>query len=499
MARSVAQCVATIRRPLLLVGVLLIGSLSGEQAASGAGSTFGSAGANASTTLIHGFFTGNGSWQLCSDATCGTSDQDWGADSLTYALSFRQRADPDPALVRVLAQLAASAPSYPAPCTGSSCGSWSDVPQWDTIALAREYEATRDPAVLAKAETAFEFVEGSPVFSLGACPTIRYQQPYGGTNDLKTLETDGNAIKAALLLYRDSGAANYLLIARQRYEAARRYFLDPKVPLYTAYVFDNGKTCTQLPHRFFASVNGDMIWNGLELSRDTGAPQYLGQAIATARAVAADLDDSRGIFVDLQAENDVVEPLVEAMFALAADEHLAFARNWIFRNASAALGARAPSGAFGRFFDGPAPTTTVTAWQTNGGLALEIAAAALAPNRTASEPRAWTGSVYVGAAITETPAQLTFSGSGIALVGTLGERCCESGHLRVFVDGQQTFDETGIWQDKSSAGISIPGTVLFAWRWPKPGRHTIRFEAGVPNKKEGTSFVDIQGYFAIKS
>ena len=66
------------------------------------------------------------------------------------------------------------------------------------------------------------------------------------------------------------------------------------------------------------------------------------------------------------------------------------------------------------------------------------------------------------------------------------------------VDGRETFDHTGIWQNKSSSGRSIPGTVLFAWRWPRPGRHTLRFEAGVPNAKEGTSFVHVQGYRAIR-
>jgi hypothetical protein len=264
------------------------------------------------------------------------------------------------------------------------------------------------------------------------------------------------------------------------------------------YVFDNGQACTQLPHRFFASVNGDMIWNGLALFHDTGQRAYLRQALATARAASTDLSDSRGIFTDLQAENDVVEPLVEAMYTLAVEEHVSFARSWILRNAAAALGARAADGAFGRFFDGPPPTTTVTAWQTNGGIALEIAAAALAPNSPAVTTPGWGQSTFVVKLITGTPAHLTFDGEGIALIGTLGEQCCESGHVGLLVDGRPTFDQTGIWQDKSSAGISIPGTVLFAWRWPAPGRHSIGFQAGATNGKEGTSFVHIQGYDLIR-
>ena len=58
------------------------------------------------------------------------------------------------------------------------------------------------------------------------------------------------------------------------------------MPLYTVYVFDDGHACRQLPHRFFASVNGDMIWSGAALYRDTGRRAYREQAISTARAVA---------------------------------------------------------------------------------------------------------------------------------------------------------------------------------------------------------------------
>ena len=141
------------------------------------------------------------------------------------------------------------------------------------------------------------------------------------------------------------------------------------MPLYTVYVLRRRPRCTQLPHRFFASVNGDMIWSGAELAKDTGQ-SGLPRAGARDRASRRlDLIDRRGVFADLQAENDVVEPLVEAMARLAQGGQ-AFARAWILRNAAAALSARTADGSFGRFFDGPPPRTTVTAWQTNGGLAL---------------------------------------------------------------------------------------------------------------------------------
>jgi hypothetical protein len=236
-----------------------------------------------------------------------------------------------------------------------------------------------------------------------------------------------------------------------------------------------------------------MIWNGLELARDTKKARYLGQAEASAKAVVQKLSDPAGVFADLQAENDIVEPLVEAMYGLATHEHAGFARQWILTNAAAALSGRAPSGAFGRFFDGPPPRTT-TVWQSNGGLAVVIAAAALDPAGRVPNDDAWAPARYVPDRITKAPASVTFTGQAIAFYGTLGEVCCQPGHARVFVDGVETFDHTGIWQNKSSLGEAIPRTVLFAWRWPHPGVHTIRFEPGLANGKEGGPFLDLQGY-----
>jgi hypothetical protein len=477
---------------------LLAALILSVAAAAGTPQTFATAGARATATLLGVYNAGNGLWRQCNAADCATGNSDWGYDSLTFTLALRYQATHDHSLLTTLRALTATAPTYPAPCASApDCSSWSDVPEWDAIALADEYEATGDPTALKKAEAAFAFVEQSSVYALGACPRIRYQQPGGGANRLKTLETDANAIKAALLLYRATREPAYLASARMHYDAVRTYFLDPEVPLYTVYVFDDGSACTQLPHRFFASVNGDMIWSGLELYRDTRVRAYRDQAIATGEAVARSLDDGRGVFTDLQAENDVVEPLVEGMQQLAVSG-MAFARAWILVNAAAALSARTPDGSFGRFFDGPPPATTVTAWQTNGGLALEIAAAALAPRRVVRSAQAWAGAHRTEDEIASLPASLTFHGSGIALFGTLGEQCCEPGHARVLVDGRETFDESGIWQNKSSAGRSIANTVLFAWRWPESGTHTLAFEPGVENGKEGGPFLHVTAYSVLK-
>jgi hypothetical protein len=157
-------------------------------------------------------------------------------------------------------------------------------------------------------------------------------------------------------LWKATGLASYLDDAKGTYAAVRRVFLDARLPLYTVYVYDDGSSCTQLPARFFASVNGNMIWNGVALASATGDGSYLDDATRTATAVDHSLSDARGIFADLQAENDVVEPLVEAFYLLAKEQTVDTARAWILKNARAAISAaQTVDGLYGRFFDGPVP------------------------------------------------------------------------------------------------------------------------------------------------
>ena len=451
----------------------------------------------ATQTLLHGFYHDAG-WRTCALPTCKSVNHDWGADSLTYTLYLRWLASHDPSLVTYFEGLVSTLPQYPPPCHGISgftC-TWSDAPQWDVVAALRTYEVTgKNPIALDRAIKAFATVEGSTIYTGGVCPAIRYQQPFAYLDHLKTLETEATAVKAALLLYRFTGAKRYLTIAIERYANVRRYFLDANQPLYTVFVFDAFRRCAPLAHRFFASVNGEMISDGLMLYHRTGNAHYRGQALATAHAVDAKLSDARGVFADLLADNDIVEPLVEAMFALATTERADFARAWLLRNAEATASARKPDGTYGRFFDGPPAPGTVTAWQTNGGFSLMIAAAAIAPAATPAQPAAWGRARLVKHTILIPDATLRFTGSGIALIGTLGDFIPQPGHARVFIDGVETFNGTGIWQNSTSSLMRLPGTVLFAWRWPTSGSHVLTFRPGIFNPKEGGPYLHVTSYF----
>ena len=152
-------------------------------------------------------------------------------------------------------------------------------------------------------------------------------------------------IKAALLLYRATRSSRVPRLGRRaRTPRSARTSSIRQLPLYSVYVFDDGQRCTQVPHRFFASVNGDMIWSGFQLARVTGERRYLDEALATARAVDRLLADPAGVFADLQAENDIVEPLVEAMFVLANERSAVRAPLDPEERGRSAVGAQAPTG-----------------------------------------------------------------------------------------------------------------------------------------------------------
>src|SRR5215467_1799029 len=442
------------------------------------------------------FYNGTGLWHMCVSLPCSTKNRDWGSDSLTYVLYFRWMLTRDPSVPPIMRTLASTAHAWVASDPGSS-----DTVMWDSIAEAREYQVTRSPAALAKSQQAFRWVDSvmAREFARGACPGVDYQWPYGRGGDLKTLETATNYIKAALLLHQITGSAWYLAKAEREYQQVRKYFLVGNTPLYTVYVFDDGSACRPLPGRYFASVNGNMIWAGSALAAATGNHGYLNQAIATAKAVRADLSDGAGVYADLQADNDVAEPLIEAMYRLAASNNQRFAADWLLAAASAAGADQNAAGAFGRFFDGPPPTTAATAWQVNGGAALMQAAAALDPRGRPADPGFWSRArfIYDPRALAGSGLRITVTGRAIAIMGSIGAVCCLSGHARVFVDGVETIDRTGVWQNMTSPSVQQPGQVLFAWRWRSAGRHTITIKPGIPDAEEGGSFFRMDGYLVV--
>ena len=463
-----------------------------QAAAAGHPGTYAALARQALTTLEHGYYHGAGLWNMCVPARCGAGNRDWGADSLTYVLYLHWLLTRDPAVAPIMNALTATAPR-----THSGV---SDVPLWDSIAAAREYQITRNPQALRNAEAYFGSVADSQQFALGACSGILYQHSFGGSTRVKTLETDANYIKAAVLLYQITHRRSYLAQAQLHYQAVRQYYLSPGTSLYTVYVFDNGSSCTQVPAQYFGSVNGLMIWNGYTLAQLTGQRSYLAEALATAQDMAAHLGDGTGVYADLQAENDITEPLIESMYLLATNGQ-GFARGWLLASASAAAGSRnTRTGTYGRFFDGPPPAAPVTAWQGGGGLALALAAAALDPRGKPADPGFWARASFVrdNMALSGSPVSFSFTGRAVAIIGTIGEHCCTDGHAQVSIDGSQTFDQTGIWQNKSSSGGALPDSVLFAWRWPRPGRHTIEIAPAVANAKQGGSFFHMTGYDVVR-
>lgn len=65
--------------------------------------------------------------------------------------------------------------------------------------------------------------------------------------------------------------------------------------------------------------------------------------------------------------------------------------------------------------------------------------------------------------ITALPATIPFRGSGIVLSGTIGKLCARA-HVHVFIDGVETFDRTGLWQNHSMPEDARAGVPLMQLR-----------------------------------
>jgi hypothetical protein len=453
--------------------------------------------------LEHTFYSTAGRWHMCvplRHRLCNTKNRDWGADALTYDLYLRWQVARDRSVVPLLAGLARTGIRWTPARFGSS-----DNMMWDAIAEVREYQVTGSRRALADAQAAMATLSAGPSggFAAGACPAISYQWRFGHRDSgLKTLETDSNYVKLALLLYEVTGIRADLRDAEARYAAIRRYYLSPAAPLYTDFVIDNGRACRAVPRIFLGSTNGNMIWAGATLASDTGRSAYLRQAIATARAVSAHLRDGAGSYNGLFTDIDIGEPLVEAMYTLATTCHQAFARHWLLTAASAASADVNSRYEFGRFYDGPPPASEVTSWAVNGGVALMTAAAGLDGTGRSADPAFWTNAVRVrDNLVLARPAGPTlpirFTGRAIAILGTIGDVCCRAGHAWVAVDGARTFSDVGIWQNRSSPARRLRDQVLFAWRWRTAGPHTITILPASYNVLQGGTYFHMTGYLLV--
>ena len=134
----------------------------------------------------------------------------------------------------------------------------------------------------------------------------------------------------------------------------------------------------------------------------------------------------------------------------------------------------------------------------NTGIALAFVAGALSPDGDATaNAGAWSAAVSVTKDLSTLPSSIQFTGQAIALFGALGETDYQLGQASVFVDGVETFDQTGIHQNETNAFSPVPDSILFAWRWPAPGPHALRFGPSTFDAKEGGPFLHLRRYVVL--
>ncbi len=146
--------------------------------------TYAALARRALATLEGEYYNGAGQWNLCVPLRCSAGNRDWGADSLTYVLYLHWLLTGDPAVAPIMNALTATSPS------AHSGGS--DVPLWDSIAAAREYQVTHSPGGAAQGGGVLRLrgrLHGQLSRSAPA-PESCTSSSGGGSTQLKTLETD---------------------------------------------------------------------------------------------------------------------------------------------------------------------------------------------------------------------------------------------------------------------------------------------------------------------
>jgi hypothetical protein len=165
------------------------------------------------------------------------------------------------------------------PPAGPGGAKYYDDNDWVGIELARIYELTREPAVLASAEAIMAFeMEGWREEPNLPCPG---GIPFTNSNDNGDRNTVSTAPAAELgvQLYRITGEARYLQFAERAYEWVRRCLLEPS-GLYADRIGAQG----QIEPALWSYNQGAMIGAGTLLYQATGNGAFLWQARQTAKA-----------------------------------------------------------------------------------------------------------------------------------------------------------------------------------------------------------------------
>jgi Glycosyl hydrolase family 76 len=169
-----------------------------------------------------------------------------------------------------------------APPAGPGGTKYYDDNDWIGIELARAYELTHDPTVLAGAETVMAFeMAGWDTNLEHACPGgIPFSNSAENTD--RNTVTTAPAAELGARLYRITGNIQYLQFAVKAYEWVHRCLLAPS-GLYADHISPKGIVEPML----WSYNQGTMIGAGALLFQATGNSGYLYDARQTARAALA--------------------------------------------------------------------------------------------------------------------------------------------------------------------------------------------------------------------
>ena len=169
----------------------------------------------------------------------------------------------DPAVAPIMNALTATSPT--------SHSGLSDVPLWDSIAAAREYQVTGNLAALRKAEA---LSASWPTRSSSRSAPARASStssPAAAAPSSRPWRPAPTTSRPPLLLYQITTPRSYLTQARGPVPGGPAVLPVPGRPaLHRLRVRQRVVLHARCPGRYFGSVNGNMIWAGYYLAQATG-------------------------------------------------------------------------------------------------------------------------------------------------------------------------------------------------------------------------------------